>query len=110
LVLHYHATQRDDSPFWTQCRTTPVPEALQETIALFRRDGRYFRHGDDFFALPSWVQVMLGQRIVPAGYHPIVDEMPEANLAAFVDRVREDVVRAVEQMPTHQQFIDRYCK
>ncbi|MDH5825009.1 tryptophan 7-halogenase [Luteimonas sp. RD2P54] len=110
LVLHYHATERDDSPFWDRCRTMPVPEPLQETIAMFRRDGRYFRHGDDFFALPSWVQVMLGQRIVPAGYHPIVDEMPEAALDAFLDRVREDIARAAGGMPAHQRFIDRYCK
>lgn len=110
LVLHYHATARDDSPFWTHCRTMPVPDALRETITMFQRDGRYFRHGDDFFALPSWVQVMLGQGIVPAGYHPVVDEMPEAHLDAFLARVREDIARAAAAMPTHQQFIDRYCK
>ena len=32
------------------------------------------------FALTSWVQVMIGQRIVPAGYHPLVDAVPDAEL------------------------------
>lgn len=110
LVLHYHATERDDTPFWNYCRTMSVPDSLREAIDLFRADGRYFRHGEDFFALPNWVQVMLGQRIVPRGYHPIVDEMPEDVLTGFVERTRQDVARAVETMPSHRQFIDGYCK
>ncbi|HVI58645.1 MAG TPA: tryptophan halogenase family protein [Luteimonas sp.] len=110
LVLHYNATERDDSPFWSHCREMPVPGTLRETIDLFRLDGRYFRNAEDFFALPSWVQVMLGQRIVPRGYHPIVDAMPDDDLAAFVERVRASIAGAVEAMPLHQAFIDRHCK
>jgi len=110
LVLHYKATERDDSPFWIRCREMPVPDRLRETVDLFRLDGRYFRNDEDFFALPSWVQVMLGQRIVPRGYHPIVDAMPEADLTAFVERVRASIAGAVDAMPLHQAFIDRHCK
>ena len=110
LILHYHATQRDDSPFWNYCRTMPIPDSLQEAIALFREDGRYFRNGEDFFALPSWVQVMLGQGIVPKGYHPMVDEMPEERLLDHVESVRTMLAHAVAAMPTHQQWIDRYWK
>jgi len=110
LVLHYHATERDDSAFWNLCRTMPVPDTLRDTIDLFRADGRYFRNGDDFFALPSWVQVMLGQGIVPQGYHPIVDEMPEERLVEHVEGLRSMLAHAVASMPTHQEWIDRYWK
>ncbi|MFT3763211.1 MAG: tryptophan 7-halogenase [Pseudoxanthomonas sp.] len=110
LILHYHATERDDSPFWNECRAMQVPDTLRETLDLFRHGGRYFRNGEDFFALPNWVQVMLGQRIVPGGYHPIVDQMPEEELAKFVERVRRDIASAVEAMPSHQEYIDRCCK
>ena len=110
LVLHYHATERDDSAFWNLCRTMPVPDTLRDTIDLFRADGRYFRNGDDFFALPSWVQVMLGQGIFPQGYHPIVDEMPEERLVEHVEGLRSMLAHAVASMPTHQEWIDRYWK
>ncbi len=110
LVLHYHATTRDDTPFWNDCRTMDVPDPLREAIALFRADGRYFRNGEDFFALPSWVQVMIGQGIVPAGYHPIVDAMPEGHLDQYLERVRGEIAAAVATMPAHHAFIDRYCK
>jgi tryptophan halogenase len=110
LVLHYHATERGDTPFWDHCRTMAIPDTLRETIDLFRADGRYFRNGEDFFALPSWVQVMLGQGIVPQGYHPIVDEMPEDKLVEHVEGVRAMLAQAVATMPTHEEWIDHYWK
>ena len=110
LILHYHATERADSPFWNYCRTMPIPDDLRATIDLFKDGGRYFRRGDELFGQVSWVQVMLGQRIVPAGWHPMVNQMSDADLRAFVNHVKSVVASCVEAMPMHQQFIDRHCK
>jgi tryptophan halogenase len=110
LILHYHATERNDTPFWDTCRTMSIPDTLREAMDLFRADGRYFRNGEDFFALPSWVQVMLGQRIMPQGYHPMVDEMPEDRLVEHVEGMRRTLAQAVATMPAHQEWIDRYWK
>ncbi len=110
LILHYHATERNDSPFWDYCRTMSIPDSLREAVELFRCDGRYFRHGEDFFALPSWVQVMLGQRIFPQSYHPIVDDMPEEKLVDVVESTRATLKNAVAAMPSHQEWIERHWK
>ncbi|MRX07589.1 tryptophan halogenase [Pseudoduganella sp. FT25W] len=110
LILHYNATERNDTPFWDYCRTMSIPDSLREAVDLFRADGRYFRNGDDFFALPSWVQVMLGQGIVPQSYHPIVDEMPEAKIIEQVEGMERMLAHAVAAMPTHQEWINRYWK
>jgi tryptophan halogenase len=110
LILHYNATERNDTPFWDYCRTMSIPDSLREAVDLFRADGRYFRNGDDFFALPSWVQVMLGQGIVPQSYHPIVDEMPEAKIIEQIEGMERMLVHAVAAMPTHQEWINRYWK
>jgi tryptophan halogenase len=110
LILHYHATERADTPFWDACRTMSIPDTLRETMDMFRADGRYLRNGEDFFALPSWVQVMLGQRIVPQGYHPMVDQMPEGQLVDHVEGMRTMLAHAVDAMPTHQEWIDRYWR
>ncbi len=37
LVLHYKATERDDSPFWDYCRTLPPPPGLAEKRRCSRR-------------------------------------------------------------------------
>jgi tryptophan halogenase len=110
LVLHYHATERDDSPFWDYCRTMSIPESLRENMELFRSSGLFFRNGTEMFALPSWVQVMLGQRMMPEAYHPAVDWISDQDLDRFVEHVEEVIASCVAAMPTHQAFIDRYCK
>jgi tryptophan halogenase len=88
----------------------PIPDELREKLALFRGSGRFYRQADEMFALTSWVQVMIGQRIVPQGYHPLVDAVSDTELAALGESVRSVVARCVAAMPTHEQFIDRYCR
>ena len=109
LILHYHATQRDDTPFWNQCRTMSIPDQLRDNIALFRDSGRFFRDAEEMFALVSWVQVMIGQGILPRGYHPLVDQMPEQELRKLIAGVGQVIASCVGSMPMHQAFIDRYC-
>ena len=109
LILHYFATERRDSPFWQYCGSMQIPEQLADNIRLFRDSGRFFRNAEEMFALPSWVQVMLGQRIVPGSYHPAVDLIPEGELQQLVGGVGQVITSCVAAMPTHQAFIDRFC-
>jgi len=110
LILHYYATERDDSPFWNYCRTMPIPESLREYIDLFRNSGCFFRNGTEMFGQTSWVQVMLGQRIMPTAYHPAVDWVRDQDLYQYVDHVEKVISGCVAVMPPHQAFIDRHCR
>lgn len=109
IILHYCATERNDTPFWNQCRTMDIPAPLGDNIALFRDSGRFYRNAEEMFAQTSWVQVMLGQRIMPRGYHPAVDQLPDSELLEFVGGVQRVIAACVEAMPSHEQFIARYC-
>ncbi len=110
LILHYCATERDDTPFWNYCRTMQIPPPLADTIRLFRDSGRFYRDAEELFAVTSWVQVMLGQRIQPRSYHPVVDLLAQGELEGLVHGVKKVIDNCVEAMPMHQAFIDRYCK
>ena len=66
IVLHYHATARDDSPFWNYCRNMQIPESLAERIAIYRENARLYRHDNELFSETSWFAVMHGQNIAPA--------------------------------------------
>jgi tryptophan halogenase len=109
LILHYHATERDDTPFWNYCRCMDVPTELKDNMTLFRDSGRFYRESDELFAVTSWVQVMLGQRITPRTYHPMVDLLSDAELGEFVSGVEALMQRCVAAMPKHEEFIARYC-
>jgi len=110
LILHYHATLRRDSGFWQYCGTMSIPPSLEMVIGLFRDSGRFYRNSDEMFALTSWVQVMIGQRIIPRAYHPMVDLVAESDLMRLDDSVRGVIASCVAAMPEHEAFIERCCK
>src|SRR3990167_1186532 len=109
LVLHYKATIRDDSQFWNYCRTMPVPDTLQRKIDLFRSNGRIQRDGLELFAEPSWLQVMVGQRIVQQAYHPFADLRPEAEVESYVKHIEQVIAKCVRVMPTQADYIAKHC-
>lgn len=99
IILHYCATQRDDTPFWRHVRTMALPDTLTRKIALFREKGRIFRYDDELFTVPSWVAVMLGQGIMPDGYDPIVDALDEQRVAGAMRQMRAQYHATAQQMP-----------
>src|SRR5690606_16059331 len=87
LILHYKATERNDSPFWNHCRTMDVPDSLQHKMALFAGRGRMFRYEDELFSVTSWVAVLLGQGVWPESYDVIVDSMTDAELHEVMSKM-----------------------
>ncbi|MEQ7872996.1 tryptophan halogenase family protein [Sphingomonas sp. ASV193] len=109
IILHYHATERDDSPFWDHVRTMEIPASLQAYIDLFRANGQFFRNGTEMFGLTSWVQVMIGQGIVPRAHHPAVEWVADSDALAFVDHIGKVIEANVGLMPAHDAFLQRCC-
>jgi tryptophan halogenase len=110
LVLHYNTTRRDDTSFWDQCRTMSIPPDLADTIALFRDRGHFFRCGEEMFADISWIQVMVGQGIMPQSWHPLVDRLPDDELGRFMSSVETTISNCVDAMPEHRAFIEQHCR
>ncbi len=109
IILHYKATQRDDSPFWNHCRNMEVPATLQHKMDLFRSNGRVYREGAELFAEVSWVQVMYGQGIRPQSYHPLVDVRSKDEITAFLGDIQTVIRKCVDVMPTHEEYIAKHC-
>lgn len=110
IILHYKATQRDDSPFWNYCRNMPVPQTLADRIAIFSENGRLYRHDNELFAETSWLAVLNGQNVMSKRYHPIADILPADELDSRMTRIARAMSSNVERMPSHQQFIDQCCR
>jgi len=109
IILHYCVTNRTDSPMWRHCRKMEVPASLRHRIQLFRETGCFALRQGDLFGENSWVQVMMGQGILPASHHPITGNMDDATLSDFLAAIRKDVARKLIQLPRHQQFLNDFC-
>jgi tryptophan halogenase len=109
LVLHYRTTERRDTPFWRRCAALPVPEALRHKLEIFTGTGQIFRDGEELFTEQSWLQVMVGQGILPRRHHPLADNLPREKLEEFLGSIRTLIQGAVGRMPAHEQFIAEHC-
>ena len=109
LILHYKATDRRDSAFWRQCADMEIPDSLAQKIELFRETGRVFRKNEELFVENSWIQVMMGQGIMPQSYHPIATKLSGDELDNLLTGLRENVAKTVAGLPAHRDYVAQYC-
>jgi len=109
IILHYKANERADSEMWKYCAHMPIPDSLSNKIELFRANGRIIRENDELFTEENWLQVMVGQNIVPQGYDPLVDLEAPATIEKFLANIATVIKRCVDVMPTQREFIDGNC-
>jgi len=109
LILHYVANRREGEPLWDHLRTMPVPDSLAHKIALFRARGTAPDYQFGLFSRDSWLAVLYGQGVVPAGHDPVADtfdvDLVDARCADFHDRIASGVAL----MRPHRAFIESYC-
>ena len=110
IILHYHLTERDDSEFWRGVRDMDVPERITEKMNLFRATGTLTKDNMDIFLESSWLQVMLGQGIMPEDYHPLADTLTEEKLKEKLENTKKTKLQPMPKIPSHDDFLEMFCK
>ncbi|NNC37234.1 MAG: tryptophan 7-halogenase [Hyphomonadaceae bacterium] len=108
LLLHYVATERDDSEMWRYFRNMALPDSLQDKINAWTVRGHIIRYEFGAFLPPSWVAVMAGQNLLPQKYDVRVDKLAQADLKQQARDLEASISRAVENTPDHKDFIAQY--
>jgi len=109
IILHYHANQREGEAFWDELRAMAVPETLQHKMDLFSASARVTASFDELFDARAWIQVFIGQNIIPKTYHPIADLLPEPRLKEFLDGLERTHVGEVSQWQDHGAFVGKFA-
>jgi tryptophan halogenase len=109
IILHYALNERPE-PFWAEMREMALPETLRAKIDLFAASGHITREHEELFTEVGWLQVMVGQGLVPDGHHPLASAIPERDLAEFLGTIEQLYAREVGQMPSHTDFIASHTK
>ena len=86
-----------------------VPATLQRKIDLFRANGRIFREDEELFSEESWIQVFLGQGIIPQSYDPLADIQSDVQVTQFLGNIESVIAKCVDVMPTHEAFVAKFC-
>jgi tryptophan halogenase len=107
LLLHYVATQRDDSPMWNYFRNMVLPESLQEKIDAWNSRGYILRYEQGVFLPPSWVAVMMGQNLLPRGYDRRTDTMDFNDMFRRLAAIKDQSAIAVQNTPDQAAYLSR---
>ena len=105
LILHYAASQREDTAFWRHCGAMAVPETLAYKKELFTRTGRIAMLEHETFLPASWLAIYAGLHVWPERYEPIVEILAGAELGGRLEGMREMIRRSVETLPAHAIFL-----
>lgn len=109
LVLHYTATERNDTPFWRHCQNIRKPDSLRAKWEMYASHGHLNTPPGELFSEPSWFAVFTGQNVIPSHHHPFADIPSDAELASRFQRIGEAVRTRVDSFPTHDEYIRRNC-
>ena len=106
LILHYKASERDDSDFWRYCSAMPIPSTLQYKIDHFKSCGRLVSTQTELFVNPSWLAVFVGQLVIPERYPPLVDQRTQIDATSRLTNLRKIIDQTVCSLPTHQEYLN----
>lgn len=105
LVLHYRANARVGEAFWDERRTMDMPDSLMAKLETWRGAAHITRDREELFTEVGWIQVLLGQGVMPEAHHPLADALTEGELEAFLETAHRACIAAVEPLPTHHDYL-----
>ena len=105
LLLHYVATERDDSEFWNYFRNMTLPDSLKAKIDNWLRRGHISRYDFGAFLPPSWVAVLVGQNLMPRHSDIRVDKIKMNDLLSQASLMKTEIQNSVGQSSEHSAFI-----
>ncbi|MCJ8269605.1 MAG: tryptophan 7-halogenase, partial [Psychrosphaera sp.] len=86
-----------------------LPESLNHALALFKSHGRQPDYDEGLIAKYSWVAAFTGLGVWPENCHPLTATVDVNKVAKEFALMRHGIVKTVESMPGHQDFIRRFC-
>ena len=78
-------------------------------IDLWKSNGRIFREDEELFSEESWIQVFIGQEVIPESHDPLVAIKSDAQIEQYLGNIAATIERCVDVMPTHDAYISRFC-
>lgn len=109
IVLHYAATQREDSELWRYCKNMQWPESLREKVDYFQALGSVPQTISPLFEGTSWRSLCEGMGIRPPGYSLFIEAMDYKTIRQHMLSYKKHLQEMVAKLPTHAEFIKQHC-
>ncbi len=107
LILHYHATSRDDAPFWNYCRTMDIPDDLKRKLLLFKKTAHVEKYQHGLFMTPSWLALYFGQGVYPDAYDSRLEKYSHEEIFRYIAPLHKNISQVAQSMLAADKALDR---
>lgn len=85
-------------------------EYNRQSIFEFERIRDFIiRDAEELFTEVAWLQVLIGQHLIPNRHHPMAEQITVQQLDQFLLTIRQIIGKAVNNLPLHREFINNNC-
>ncbi|WP_394200731.1 tryptophan halogenase family protein [Marinagarivorans algicola] len=107
LILHYRTSKRQDSEFWRYIQNMPLPESLQQRIALIRDHGIFDTYSHGLFLESSWAYVYYAQGGKSnAPYHK-TEHLDDAALLSQMVNFEKEIIQYADTLPDQSIMLNK---
>ncbi|MGM1065263.1 tryptophan halogenase family protein [Saccharothrix sp. Mg75] len=108
LVLHYRSADREDTPYWKEAKTRPIPAGLQEKLDLAEShlldEETIYPHYHGFESY-SWNTMNLGLGRIPLTARPALRHLEPTNALAEFAKLRAEADEMVATLPSCYEYL-----
>ena len=109
IILHYKATEREDSDYWRYCKHMAIPDSLQQRLELFKENGHLIIHDKELFKQDNWLAVLIGQGIIPERPAPIMAGKTEVDVVKTFASLEKNMQAIAAQSLSHEMYLAKHC-
>ena len=109
-LSHFKLNQYIDSPYWDAMRRMALPDSLAHKIEVFKACGQVVLYDHESFDADDWKSVFLGHGLMPQSYDHQVDQMDEAYVIQQFQSMIAYLKEQVNDMVSHDKFLDIYAQ
>jgi tryptophan halogenase len=108
LVLHYRSADRDDTTYWKEAKTRPMPDGLQDKLNmaeshLLDEETIYpYYHGFESY---SWNTMNLGLGRIPLTGRPALRHLDPTNALAEFAQLKAEADEMVATLPSCHEYL-----
>ena len=81
-------------------------ERISESVKLFSDTGSVPYRRNLLFEEESWVQVMMGQGVLPDNWHPLTNAMSDNEMIAFLEGLKGPIQERISGIPAHGEYLE----
>lgn len=109
IILHYNATERDDSEYWRYCKGMALPPSLTSRLELYKEHGHLMVHDKELFKQENWMAVLAGQNVLPESVGPVMASRNQLDIDKTFDALYKSMNKIQADAKSHEMYLMKTC-